>query len=626
MKKILFSLIVAAFLCSGFAGDGSAQNLKDELLKNKENSLKKRIEKIQRVSENKKKNSEKKHSSREWFSSAPEDLEVLMGTIWDLVFTIDDTTFTHTISFGSEAKKDSDGYVYLECYGEQNDSGRVYWTDITELDGLAFRAFVSLGSLTMYYEFKVNGDRATGVNWGYNEDEEAVSNSYPLSGIRQEPDISVTPISFEYPESYVEESGTRTFTIQNSGTKDLEIETLSISGTNASEFGLQNDNCSGQLLTASGTCTFDVVFTPVSSGEKHGKINIPSDDPNIPVINASLSGTAVDKPAWFSSDPEDLEVLMGTTWDFTFTIGDTMFTDTITFGSGAKKDSDGDVYLECYDQQNKPGYLYWTDGTELDGLAFRAFVYDSSVTMYYDFKINGDTATGIYWHHNADDDTFSDACSLSGTRRNEIAVDKPRWSSWILGDVNNSGKIDLVDASLALQSAADTVLLSPVYTEADINEDNEINLEEVIYVLKVLCGEFVNNDNDGDGYTPGEGDCNDNDAGIHPQATEICDDGIDQDCKFGDCLTITEGTWYGDTDDSYVTFTVRQQAITVIKWAFISGEYWIETQIDARIPYSIDNNAFYVEHSDTVVTGTFTDSLTCEVTYHEKTFPVTFSE
>ena len=44
-------------------------------------------------------------------------------------------------------------------------------------------------------------------------------------------------------------------------------------------------------------------------------------------------------------------------------------------------------------------------------------------------------------------------------------------------------------------------------------------------------------DNDGDGFTEEQGDCNDNDATIYPGAEEICDDGIDQDCNGSDCTT-----------------------------------------------------------------------------------------
>ncbi len=59
-------------------------------------------------------------------------------------------------------------------------------------------------------------------------------------------------------------------------------------------------------------------------------------------------------------------------------------------------------------------------------------------------------------------------------------------------------------------------------------------------------------DNDGDGITENQGDCNDADASIHPGAIEICGDGIDQDCNGSDLACIEDGDDDGipDGDDN----------------------------------------------------------------------------
>lgn len=41
-------------------------------------------------------------------------------------------------------------------------------------------------------------------------------------------------------------------------------------------------------------------------------------------------------------------------------------------------------------------------------------------------------------------------------------------------------------------------------------------------------------DADGDGYTPTDGDCNDDDAAVHPDATETAGDGTDSNCDGAD--------------------------------------------------------------------------------------------
>jgi hypothetical protein len=68
-------------------------------------------------------------------------------------------------------------------------------------------------------------------------------------------------------------------------------------------------------------------------------------------------------------------------------------------------------------------------------------------------------------------------------------------------------------------------------------------------------------DDDIDGYTEKDGDCNDNDGSVYPGAFEVCGDGIDQDCSGAD-LTCPEdidndGDGYtenqGDCNDNSAT-------------------------------------------------------------------------
>ncbi|MEW6079315.1 MAG: PilC/PilY family type IV pilus protein [Thermodesulfobacteriota bacterium] len=62
------------------------------------------------------------------------------------------------------------------------------------------------------------------------------------------------------------------------------------------------------------------------------------------------------------------------------------------------------------------------------------------------------------------------------------------------------------------------------------------------------------------GYVAASGDCNDANAAVHPGATEICGDGLDNDCDGATnegCLT-----WYRDADgDTYGTFAVTVMGV-----------------------------------------------------------------
>jgi hypothetical protein len=59
-------------------------------------------------------------------------------------------------------------------------------------------------------------------------------------------------------------------------------------------------------------------------------------------------------------------------------------------------------------------------------------------------------------------------------------------------------------------------------------------------------------DADGDGY-PSTNDCNDANAAIHPGATEVCGDGIDQDCSGVDLSCTATCQQYSATNDAHVS-------------------------------------------------------------------------
>ena len=105
------------------------------------------------------------------------------------------------------------------------------------------------------------------------------------------PNISVAPTPYNFGNVDIgSTSAPKTFTISNTGDADLVIGTITLTGTNASEFSIQNNNCSNQSIALLGSCSLQVVFSPTSAGSKTASLRIPSNDPDMPILNVSLSG------------------------------------------------------------------------------------------------------------------------------------------------------------------------------------------------------------------------------------------------------------------------------------------------------------------------------------------------
>ncbi len=86
-----------------------------------------------------------------------------------------------------------------------------------------------------------------------------------------------------------ETSDTVTFTIKNTGTDDLFINSVILGDLNADEFNLYTTGMLSTLTPGSGT-TFSVSFSPEANGSKKGSITINTNDPVTPSFVFRVKG------------------------------------------------------------------------------------------------------------------------------------------------------------------------------------------------------------------------------------------------------------------------------------------------------------------------------------------------
>ena len=124
------------------------------------------------------------------------------------------------------------------------------------------------------------------------DDIEKPAMNVKLSGQAPPPKISVSPMSVNsgsLPVGGV--SLNKIVTVKNTGLSDLEINSINITGTDASEF-IQTNDCTTAIPKGS-SCTFNVKLSPMLPfGNKSAIMSISSNDPKKPIINVKLSGEA----------------------------------------------------------------------------------------------------------------------------------------------------------------------------------------------------------------------------------------------------------------------------------------------------------------------------------------------
>ena len=109
-------------------------------------------------------------------------------------------------------------------------------------------------------------------------------------GGKAKPAISVSPTSLAFGEVNVgSTTGPLTVTVTSSGTANLTISGVSLSGGNV--FAMTNGCPVGAALSPGAACTISVTFAPTASGSFADNLAIVSNASNTPTVNVALSGT-----------------------------------------------------------------------------------------------------------------------------------------------------------------------------------------------------------------------------------------------------------------------------------------------------------------------------------------------
>jgi hypothetical protein len=149
----------------------------------------------------------------------------------------------------------------------------------------------------------------------------------PLSGAGSTGTLAANPASpsfsaIPYTRSNHEESQNETEQVNiEAHDAGVQIESVSITGPDASSFSVQYGNCEGNQLPASNWCDAGIRFQPLSPGQKHAQLVVKSDAQNgtlvVPLEGEGLYGPKID----LDSDESLLgDVTIGSAAWHTFTV------------------------------------------------------------------------------------------------------------------------------------------------------------------------------------------------------------------------------------------------------------------------------------------------------------------
>ena len=213
----------------------------------------------------------------------------------------------YDVTYGRKLFYKARGYTVTDCYTQM--------TDNKHAGGFSFAQFKTEIDAGRPVLLNLQGHSVVGVGyddstntvylhdtWDNDDHTMAWGGSYAgmglwgvsivnLASTSGDPDISVSPGSYNFGTVGVQTTATQSFSISNTGTGSLIVGTITIDG---SDFSLGTDSCSGRTVAPSTSCTVQVAFTPTAVGSRSATLSIPSNDPDENPTTVALAGTGTD--------------------------------------------------------------------------------------------------------------------------------------------------------------------------------------------------------------------------------------------------------------------------------------------------------------------------------------------
>jgi hypothetical protein len=153
-------------------------------------------------------------------------------------------------------------------------------------------SIVAGGSCSISVTFKpsASGSASDAVQISFGSP--ATIQSISLTGNGATPLAALSPVPLSFGNQAMPGSNTAVATLSNNGNASLTNISASVSGTNAADFAISSDGCSGVILPANSNCLVAIAFTPKAKGSRQATLSIADSATGSPQA-ISLTGTGV---------------------------------------------------------------------------------------------------------------------------------------------------------------------------------------------------------------------------------------------------------------------------------------------------------------------------------------------